>query len=205
MLGQGLPGCWRCQPSKGCWLLAAGRAEAACAQSGDAVRQCCALYLQYTLMCRAEPLADRRRLRQNANRLGMWLMMLAQSGETQATRLALPEAMQFLERAGRRGMLLLPLAWLAGYEDRLQSATALLARFDAAGGTGREFAPGTYIRRSVDSLWGRLQLKCGAQRLARARDAALDNSDDEAVVAATGTAGDGSVFTSTDAHGSLPS
>ena len=131
------------------------------------------------------------RLRQSANRLGMWLMMLAQSGETQATRLALPEAMQLLDRAGRRGMLLLPLAWLAWYEDRLQSATALLARFDSSGGTGREFAPGTYIRRSVDSLWGRLQLKCGAERLARARDAALDISDDQAVVAATGTAGDG--------------
>lgn len=145
------------------------------------------------------------RLRQSANRLGMWLMMLAQSGETQATRLALPEAMQLLERAGRRGMLLLPLAWLAWYEDRLQSATALLARFDSSGGTGRELAPGTYIRRSVDSLWGRLQLKCGAERLARARMQRWTSATTRRLWQPRGLLAMGGVFASADAHGSLPS
>lgn len=256
-------------------LAAARRAVAAFAEAGDAVRQSYALYLQHTLMCRAEPQADRSacialmedllpsgasdllrrfgrsarayeerlqgrfepyldfnrqelarcralgavweswsaaiglmlaehdtghparaievgravlaeiraagRLRQNANRLGIWTMMLAQSGDTAGTRQVLPEVQDILTSAGRRGMLLLPLAWLAVHEEQHDLAALLLARFDAPQRTGGEFAPGTYIRRSMDDLWSRLRGAMDAGRLARLQDEAGAVSDDVAI------------------------
>lgn len=201
-------------------LAAARRAVDGFARRGDRVREYYALYLQHTLMCRAEPLADRSaclarleartphgasdlllrfgrsarayeerlqgrhaaylafnreelarcrtlgaaweswsaaiglmlaehdcghvaralavgrevlaemraagRLRHNANRLGIWTMMLAQSGDVAGTRERLPEAIEILRSAGRLGMALLPLAWLDLHEHRPASAAWLL-------------------------------------------------------------------------------
>lgn len=256
-------------------LAAARRAVEAFAQGGDRVRQYYALYLQHTLMCRAEPDADRGdciarmdglpppgsgdlllrfgrsarayeerlqgrfevyldfnrqelarcralgavweswsaaiglmlaehdtghpaqaiavgrtvlaeiraagRLRQNANRLGIWTMMLAQSGDTRGTREALPETLDILTSAGRRGMVLLPLAWLAAHERRDETAALLLARFDAPRRTGGEFGPGTYIRRSMDALWTTLRATLDDEHLARLRAEAEATSDDMAI------------------------
>jgi len=256
-------------------LAAARRAVAAYARAGDRVRETYALYLQHTLMCRAEPQVDRSaciarmdgllphgasdlllrfgrsarayearlagdfdtylrfnqqelarcreagavweswsaaiglmlaehdcghtdqaiavgrdvlaeiraagRLRQNANRLGIWTMMLAQSGDTAGTREAMPEALDILTSAGRRGMVLLPLAWLAAHEGRHDTAVLLLARFDAPQRTGSEFAPGTYIRRSMDLLWARLQESMDAEALARLRSEAAAATDDAVI------------------------
>jgi predicted ATPase/DNA-binding winged helix-turn-helix (wHTH) protein len=239
--------------------------------AGDAVRGCYALYLQHTLMCRAEPLADRSdciarmqalvqpdwsellkrfarsaaayearlqgrfdaylqfnreelarcravgavweswsaaiglmlaehdngrtavaievgrevlaeirtagRLRQNANRLAIWTMMLAQSGDTTATRQALDEALPVLRSAGRPGMAQLALAWLAWHEQRPAAAARMLGRFDAPQRTGGEFGPGTYIRRSTDALWLLLQQQLGAADVAAQRAAAEGLSD----------------------------
>jgi len=256
-------------------LVAARRAASAFAGSGDRVRENYALYLQHTLMCRAEPEADRSaclqrmrslvqpgwsellrrfersaaayearlqgrhdeylafnraerarcrslgalweawsagiglmlaehdngrlpqavaagrevldeiraagRLRQNANRLAMWIMMLAESGDTAATRTALDEAVPILQGAGRAGMALLGGAWLALHDGRPALAVRLLARFDAPGRTGSEFGPGTFIRRSVALLWARLRAALGDAAVAAERAAAEEMSDAEVI------------------------
>jgi predicted ATPase/DNA-binding winged helix-turn-helix (wHTH) protein len=256
-------------------LAAARRAVAVFADQGDAVRENYALYLQHTLMCRAQPDADRSaclqrmatlaqpdwgellrrferhaaayearlrgqpaaylafnqeelarcratgaqweawsagigvmlaahdngrldeavavgrsvlaeiraagRLRQNANRLAMWIMMLAESGDTVDTRRALVEALPILHGAGRGGMALLSAGWLAAHEQQPEQAAWVLARFDAAGRTGGEFGPGTFIRRSVGQLWARLRADLGDPALAQARDEADTLSDGEAL------------------------
>ncbi len=102
------------------------------------------------------------RLRQNANRLAMWTMMLAQRGDLAGTRQALAEAGPILASAGRAGMAWLSLAWLAAHEGRAADAARLLGCFDAPGRTGSEFAPGTFIRRCADTLAQRLQARLGS-------------------------------------------
>lgn len=119
------------------------------------------------------------RLRQNANRLAMWLMMLAESGDTEGTRAALAEALPLLHGAGRSGMALLSAGWLACHEGRPQLAARLLARFDAPHRTGAEFGPGTFIRRSIGLLWARLRAELGDAVLAEARAEAEMLSDGE--------------------------
>ncbi len=101
------------------------------------------------------------RLRQNANRLAMWTMMLAQRGDVAGTRQALAEAGPILAGAGRAGMAWLSLAWLAAHEGRTAAAARLLGCFDAPGRTGAEFAPGTFIRRCADTLAQLLQARLG--------------------------------------------
>jgi hypothetical protein len=121
------------------------------------------------------------RLRQNANRLAMWIMMLAEAGHAGATRAALQEALPILHGAGRGGMALLSAAWLAAHEGRAEVAALLLARFDAPGRTGAEFGPGTFIRRSVGRLWAELRGELGDDGLARQRAAADEVSDRDAL------------------------
>jgi predicted ATPase/DNA-binding winged helix-turn-helix (wHTH) protein len=256
-------------------LDAARRAVASFLQRGDRVREYYALYLQHTLMCRAEPLADRSeciarlqdrmppggsdlllrfgrsalayearlhgrfdvylafnrqelsrcravgavweswsaaiglmlaehdsgnvaralavgsevfaemrvagRLRHNANRLGIWNMMLAQSGDVVRTRASLPEATEILRSAGRLGMVLLPLAWLAWHEGRHADAALLLACFDAPGRTGAEFGPGTYIRRSTDALWAHLRHALDPEALQTLEAEAASLGDEQAL------------------------
>ena len=117
------------------------------------------------------------RLRQNANRLAMWIMMLAESGDVAATRDALREALPILQGAGRLGMALLAGAWLALHEGRPGLAAQLLARFDAPGRTGSEFGPGTFIRRSVGMLWPRLRAALGDEGLAESCASAEATAD----------------------------
>ena len=119
------------------------------------------------------------RLRQNANRLAMWLMMLAESGDTVEARAVLHEAVPILHGAGRGGMALLSAAWLAAHQGQALLAVQALARFDAPGGTGAEFGPGTFIRRSVGLLWARLRAEAGDAGAAEARASAEDLSDAE--------------------------
>jgi predicted ATPase/DNA-binding winged helix-turn-helix (wHTH) protein len=119
------------------------------------------------------------RLRQNANRLAMWTMMLAESGDVPATRPALAEALPIVQGAGRGGMLLLAAAWLAWHEGRAALAARLLARFDGPGRTGAEFGPGTFIRRSVASLWSTLRGGLSDGELAQWRERADDASEAE--------------------------
>lgn len=125
------------------------------------------------------------RLRQNANRLTIWAMMLAQQGEVAAIREAMPEVIEVARSGGRSGMALLPLAWLAWHEGRAEAAARLLAAFDAPGRTGAEFGPGTYIRRSMDALWALLESRLDAARLAALRDAARAETDEGAIASAT--------------------
>lgn len=119
------------------------------------------------------------RLRQNANRLAMWAMMLAETGDIASTRAALREAAPIVSGAGRGGMLLLSAAWLAFHEGRAELAARLLARFDGAGRTGAEFGPGTFIRRSVAALWPRLRAHLDDGRLAALREHADEASASE--------------------------
>jgi hypothetical protein len=254
-------------------LAAARRAVRWAAARGDAVRETYALYLEHTLMARAEPAADRRpvlarladlrdpdwspllcrfersarayesrlagrhaeylafnreelarcrelgatweawsagiglmlaehdsgqlaaavatgrsvidemraagRLRQNANRLAMWTMMLAESADVAATREAMAEALPIVQGAGRGGMLLLAGAWLALHAARPSLAARLLGRFDGPGRTGAEFGPGTFIRRSVAALWSRLRAHLDDGELAVLRERADDASEAE--------------------------
>ncbi len=119
------------------------------------------------------------RLRQNANRLAMWLMMLAESGNTEDTRAGLADALPLLQGAGRSGMALLSGAWLACHEGRPELAARLLARFDAPHRTGAEFGPGTFIRRSIGLLWARLRAELDNRALAEERAMAEGQADGE--------------------------
>lgn len=119
------------------------------------------------------------RLSQNANRLAMWTMMLAESGAVHDTRAALAEALPIVQGAGRGGMLLLAGAWLALHEARHTLAARLLGRFDGPGRTGSEFGPGTFIRRSVATLWSRLRTRLDDGELADLRERADDASEAE--------------------------
>jgi hypothetical protein len=121
------------------------------------------------------------RLRQNANRLAMWLMMLAESGDIEGVRVALGEALPLLHGAGRSGMALLSAAWLACHDGHPQLAAQLLARFDAPNRTGAEFGSGTFIRRSIGLLWARLRAELGDGALAEERAQAELLSDGEAL------------------------
>lgn len=119
------------------------------------------------------------RLRQNANRLAMWLMMLAESGDCDGVHAAMAEALPLLQGAGRSGMALLGIAWLACHEGRPRLSAQLLARFDAPNRTGAEFGPGTFIRRSIGQLWARLRAELGDAEMAEQRAAAEMSSDGE--------------------------
>jgi predicted ATPase/DNA-binding winged helix-turn-helix (wHTH) protein len=126
------------------------------------------------------------RLRQNANRLAMWTMMLAETGDLAATQSALTEALPIVQGAGRGGMLLLAAAWLAMHGSRPELAARLLGRFDGAGRTGSEFGPGTFIRRSVATLWSRLRAQLDDGALAALRERADDASEAELLREALG-------------------
>lgn len=76
-------------------------------------------------------------------------------------------------------MLLLSGAWLAFHEGHAELAARLLARFDGPGRTGQEFGPGTFIRRSVSTLWSRLRQHMDDGQLAALRDRADASSATE--------------------------
>jgi hypothetical protein len=107
------------------------------------------------------------RLRQNAMRFALYVMMLAESGNVAATRDALPEALALL---GDDADALQPaLAWLALHDARDRAAARLLGWFYAPGRIAGQYGKGTYNRRSIDALRERLEARLGAAEFAAQR------------------------------------
>jgi len=105
------------------------------------------------------------RLRQNGQRLMLWALMLAHSGDTPGMRAALEDAVPVAQSTGLLADLHVSLAWLAWHEDRHADAARLLAWFDSPGGGGGVYGPGTYPRRTVQELEAHLAQRLDAQTL----------------------------------------
>lgn len=131
-----------------------------------------------------ELLADIRsagRMRQNAMRLSLFATMLAESGDVAGTRSALAEAVPVLTGAGMVAFAHLAFAWLALHEDRSGAAARLLGWFDSPKRSGGQYGPGTYVRRSCDTLARRLESRLGTTGFAELRGQG-DTLGDEAAL-----------------------
>jgi tetratricopeptide (TPR) repeat protein len=138
-----------------------------------------------------EALAEIRaagRLHQNAARVALWVLLLAEHREPAVVRAALAEAVPVMAGAGNLGDVGLPLAWLAHKEDRLHDAATLLAWFDSPRCGGSKYGPGTHLRRSANTLSNTLAaaLSEATRTACNARGEALD----EAAALQTGLSGD---------------
>lgn len=109
------------------------------------------------------------RMRQHAALLALWATMLAESGDTQAARRALAEALPTLRSLSTAWMVDLALAWLAHQEQRDPAAAQLIGWLESAQRGRSGNPPGQYIVRSLQLLCTRLEQRLGADGLALAR------------------------------------
>jgi|GEM_PF-1711384 len=121
------------------------------------------------------------RLRQHGAFFALWATVLAESGDTAATRVALMELLPTLRGAGTLWMAHVALAWLAAQESRPLAAARLLGRHDAAQETEVRARAGGTIDRSLQALVTRLGHELDAAAMAQERllGAALDDAGAE--------------------------
>ena len=122
------------------------------------------------------------RLCQHAALLALWTTMLAESGDSAATRHALAETLPALQSAGTPWMAHVALAWLAAHEGRHEAAARLVGWHDAAldARTGSGSRSGAYITRSLGALGRLLVAHLDAEALAASRAAGAALGDEEA-------------------------
>ncbi|MBP8295165.1 MAG: helix-turn-helix transcriptional regulator [Burkholderiales bacterium] len=126
------------------------------------------------------------RLRQNAMRIALYVMMLAESGDVAATRDMLSEALALLGD-GANAFLQPAMGWLALHEGRERAAARLVGWFDAPERTGGHYGKGTYNRRSIDLLRQRLEARLGAKKFAAQRKLGEALGDEVAFALGLGT------------------
>ena len=127
------------------------------------------------------------RLRQHAAFFALWVTMLAERGDVEATRSALIEAVPMLHATGHPWMAHVALGWHATHDDRDDEAARIVGWHFASVESGRALGSGVYIARSSRALCERLSTRLGTGAFERSRDAGSLLDDEKAERLALGS------------------
>jgi hypothetical protein len=120
------------------------------------------------------------RLRQHATFFSLWTTLLAASGDSAATRLALAELLPALHSAGTPWMAQVALAWLAAGDGRVADAARLLGWHEAEQRKQRGLASGPTITRVLQALSQHLAQHASAADLSTWREQGAQLGDSRA-------------------------